>query len=137
MKSSRPYLLRGLYQWMIENDATPHLLVDETRPGVMVPPGYGKDGMVILNLAPSAVQGLQLDNGSVSFEARFGGVPHQIYVPMSAIKGLFARENGEGMQFLAEPGDPPEDEEGVSVQSSEAPPQTEPAKGRPGLRVVR
>ena len=133
MKSSRPYLLRGLYEWMLDNDATPHLLVEEGRPGVMVPSGYSQDGMLVLSISPSAVQHLELKNDYVSFSARFGGKPEDVWLPMAAIKGIFSKETGEGMQFLTEPGGAPsEAETEVSSDDSDPPPP----KG-PGLRVVK
>lgn len=131
MKSSRPYLLRALYEWMLDNDATPHLMVDETVKGVQVPAGFDQDGMLILSIAPAAVEGLELGNDFVAFKARFGGKPHSVFVPMVAVKGVFARETGEGMQFLTEPGEPPA--EADSSNADEAPS----AAKRPGLRVVR
>lgn len=132
MRSSRPYLLRGLYEWMLDNDATPHILVEEGRAGVQVPAGFGKDGYVVLSVSPNAVRGLEMHNDYVSFEARFGGKPEQVWVPMAAVKGIFAKETGEGMQFMSEPGADPSESESVDEVES---PVTE--ASRPGLRVVR
>lgn len=129
MKSSRPYLLRALYEWMLDNDATPHLMIDESVNGVQVPAGYSQDGILILSISPSAVKELSLTNTDVSFTARFAGKPEQIWLPMSAIKGVFSKETGEGMQFLTEPGGPP-----AEVEDPTTP---EPPKSGPGLRVVR
>ena len=142
MKSSRPYLLRGLYEWMLDNDATPHLMVDETLEGVQVPAGYGHEGILILSISPSAVRDLSMTNEDVSFSARFGGKPEHLWIPMAAVKGIFAKETGEGMQFVAEPGDPP----GSPTESIEKPtdktegPTGRPIgrpPGRPGLKIVR
>lgn len=130
MQSSRPYLLRALYEWMLDNDATPHLMVDENAPGVQVPQGYGHDGMLVLSISPNAVRDLSLTNTDVSFSARFGGKPQQVWLPMAAVKGIFTKETGEGMQFLTEPGGPPAE----GVEPDETP---EPPKRGPGLRVVR
>ena len=141
MKSSRPYLLRGLYEWMLDNDATPHLMVDETLEGVQVPAGYGHEGILILSISPSAVRDLSMTNEDVSFSARFGGKPEHLWIPMAAVKGIFAKETGEGMQFVAEPGDPPgtpthpftstEKSTGETERPTGRPP------GRPGLKIVR
>ena len=141
MKSSRPYLLRGLYEWMLDNDATPHLMVDETLDGVQVPAGYGHEGILILSISPSAVRDLSMTNEDVSFSARFGGKPEHLWIPMAAVKGIFAKETGEGMQFVAEPGDPPgaTTEPFTSTEKSthETERPTGRPPGRPGLKIVR
>ena len=141
MKSSRPYLLRGLYEWMLDNDATPHLMVDETLEGVQVPAGYGHEGILILSISPSAVRDLSMTNEDVSFSARFGGKPEHLWIPMAAVKGIFAKETGEGMQFVAEPGDPPgtTTEPFTSTEKSthETERPTGRPPGRPGLKIVR
>ena len=99
MNSSRPYLVRALYEWIVENDCTPHLLVKSDYPKVQVPQGFASDGQIVLNVSPSAVRNLHMDNEAVSFDGRFGGVPHTLYVPSAAILGIYARENGQGMMF--------------------------------------
>ena len=102
MKSSKPYLIRGLYEWLLDNDVTPYLLVDASFHGVMIPSGIASDGKVVLNLAPSAIQQLELDNAFISFSARFGGVAQNVYCPMNSILAIYAKENGEGMMFNEE-----------------------------------
>jgi stringent starvation protein B len=97
MTSHRPYLLRALYEWIADNDMTPHLLVDATRPGVRVPAHTVKDGKVVLNVAARAVAQLQMDNDDVRFSARFGGVSHPVIVPIDAVLAIYARETGQGM----------------------------------------
>ena len=84
MNSSRPYLVRALYEWIVDNDCTPHLLVNAEFPGVRVPPGYANDGQIVLNVSPSAVRNLHMDNEAVSFEGRFGGTAHSLYIPSGA-----------------------------------------------------
>ena len=101
---SRGYLVRALFDWIIDNDLTPHLVVAAQVPGTTVPEAYVKDGQITLNIAPSAVRDLYMDADAVSFSARFGGVPMQVYVPTAAILAIFARENGQGMGFGMEPG---------------------------------
>jgi len=95
MNSSRPYLVRALYEWIVDNDCTPHILVNSEYPSVQVPQGFASDGQIVLNVSPSAVRHLHMDNEAVSFEGRFGGVPHTLFVPISAILGIYARENGQ------------------------------------------
>ena len=103
MTSHRPYLLRALSEWIADNDMTPHLLVDATQPGVQVPSSAVKEGKVVLNIAERAVVRLQIDNASVSFSARFGGVSYPVTVPISAVLAIYARETGQGMALPDDP----------------------------------
>ena len=105
MNSSKPYLVRALYEWILDNDATPYILVDAGNDAVVIPPGIANDGKVVLNLAPRAVQGFTIDNDGVAFSARFSGVAHNIYCPIGSLLAIYARENGEGMMFPPEEGD--------------------------------
>lgn len=96
--STKPYMLRAIHEWCVDNGLTPHLLVtvnEQTR----VPMAYVKEGEIVLNLNYAATKDLHMDNDAVVFSARFGGVSQSLYVPMNAIKGIFARENGQGMFF--------------------------------------
>ncbi|WP_407292109.1 ClpXP protease specificity-enhancing factor [Stutzerimonas zhaodongensis] len=137
MTSSRPYLVRALYDWIVDNDCTPHLLVNVEHPGVQVPDGFASDGQIVLNVAPAAVRQLQMDNQSIRFEGRFGGVPHNLHVPSAAVMAIYARENGQGMVFEVEP-TPPDDNPSVddSSKGSGASSRAAPA-GRPSLKVVK
>jgi stringent starvation protein B len=133
---SRPYLLRGLYEWLNDNGLTAHLVVDATVSGVDVPPQYVQDGQITLNIAPGAVQGLLMDDRGVSFNARFGGVPMNVYVPMAAVLAIYARENGMGMGFGMEPG--AELLESAAAPDPEPqPPEPSPGGRRPSLKVVK
>lgn len=98
----RPYLLRAFYEWLLDNQLTPHLVVDVTLPGVNVPMEYARDGQIVLNIAPRAVGNLELANDEVRFNARFGGVPRQVYVPLAAVLAIYSRENGAGTMFEPE-----------------------------------
>jgi|TARA_B100001059_G_scaffold71230_1_gene68331 stringent starvation protein B len=124
LNSSRPYIIRAIYEWIADNDCTPHLLVDVNQEGVEVPQAYVTDGQIVLNISPSAVVGLEMGNELIFFNGRFGGVATDIVVPIKAILGIYARENGQGMVFDAreEPEDPPE------------PPNS---RTRPSLKVVK
>ena len=102
MTSSKPYLVRALYEWILDNDTTPYILVDTSSDRVLIPPGIANDGKVVLNLAPQAIQNLEITNEHVSFSARFNGVAEQIYCPINSLMAIYARENGEGMMFPAE-----------------------------------
>ncbi|ROR29667.1 ClpXP protease specificity-enhancing factor [Inmirania thermothiophila] len=139
MTPSRPYLIRALYQWIVDNGLTPHLVVDCTRPGVEVPERYVQDGRIVLNVAPRAVQGLVLGNDEIRFQARFAGAPYAVAAPVAAVMAIYARENGRGMMFTdddlaAEEADTPaaKDEAG---DAHGARPQG--GGGRPHLRVIK
>jgi stringent starvation protein B len=100
--STKPYMIRAMHEWCVDNGLTPHLLVAvdaQTR----VPMAYVKDGEIVLNINYSATKNLQIGNEAVTFSARFGGVSSDLYVPIRAVKGVFARENGQGMFFQPEP----------------------------------
>ncbi|TLP60116.1 MULTISPECIES: ClpXP protease specificity-enhancing factor [Pseudomonas] len=138
MNSSRPYLVRALYEWIVDNDCTPHMLVNADFPAVQVPQGFASDGQIVLNISPSAVRSLHMDNDAVSFEGRFGGVSHSLFVPVGAIMGIYARENGQGMVFELEPADDEGDLPGDDVQpGDDVPPEPPRPSGRPSLKVVK
>lgn len=127
MKSSRPYFLRALREWIADNQLTPHLMVDATRPGVVVPQQYVKEGKIVLNIADEAVQDLSMTNDWVTFDARFSGVPHRVRLPVIAINAIYAVENGRGMVF---------EHEELGDLPPENPPPKQPA-GRPQLKVIK
>jgi stringent starvation protein B len=126
MKSSRPYLVRALYEWIVDSGCTPYLLVDATTPGVDVPAQYVKNGQIVLNVSPGAVANLDLGNEELRFRGRFGGVAVDVIAPIGAVLGIYARENGQGMVFESERGEPPPGDGG-----------DEPRPARPALRVVK
>lgn len=127
MTSSRPYFIRAVYDWLVDNGLTPHLLVNAEARGVLVPSQYVDKGQVVLNISPTAVKLLELGDNSISFNARFGGVPLDIRVPVAAVMGIYARENGRGMLF-------PENEEPDTSTSEET---AKPPSGKPKLRLVK
>ena len=102
MNSNKPYLLRALYEWITDNGLTPHVLVNAEADGVDVPPHVVQKGKVVLNIATSATEQLQLENDTIFFKARFSGKPYSIRVPMDAVIAIYARENGQGMMFAQE-----------------------------------
>lgn len=99
----RPYLLRAYFDWILDNDFTPFLVVDATYPNTLVPIEYVREGQIVLNLSPSATAHLQLGDDIISFNARFKGVPREISIPLGAVVAIYARENGDGVMFEAEP----------------------------------
>ncbi|MGV8926784.1 MAG: ClpXP protease specificity-enhancing factor [Ewingella sp.] len=164
MSPRRPYLLRAFYEWLLDNQLTPHLVVDVAMPGVMVPMEFARDGQIVLNVAPRAVGNLELGNDDVRFNARFGGVSRNVFVPIAAVLAIYARENGAGTMFEPEaayesegafeghndddnnnkdPSSAPTmsvidgDLPDVAEESPDYEPPTPPRGGRPSLRVVK
>ncbi|MCF7979025.1 MAG: ClpXP protease specificity-enhancing factor [Chromatiaceae bacterium] len=142
MTSNRPYLIRALYEWIADNDMTPHLLVDAEKPGVVVPRGYVADGRIVLNVATGAVQSLVLGDEAILFSARFSGKSFPVEVPVGAVLGIYARENGQGMLFPEEDADTAasSDEPGAESSGDDNGPTDGPndrSPKRPALRVVK
>jgi stringent starvation protein B len=105
MSTSRPYLIRALYEWIVDNQMTPYLLVDSDMEEVVAPRQYAQDGKIVLNIAPDAVQTLKLGNEYVEFSARFSGKAMDVVIPISATMAIYSRENGRGMVFNDDGGD--------------------------------
>lgn len=139
MTTHRPYLVRALNEWILDNACTPYLLVNALEEGVQVPQDSVKDGQIILNISPTAVQGLVIRNDSVEFNARFAGIPTRVYVPIHAVMGIYARENGQGMIFDYESPQPPTDGGGPGNDKGERKGEGKSPEGgsRPALRVVK
>ncbi|MDK2778562.1 MAG: ClpXP protease specificity-enhancing factor [Pseudomonadota bacterium] len=131
MTPSRPYLMRALNEWILDNQCTPYVLVDASLPGVQVPEEYVNNGQIVLNISTSAVKNLLIDEAGLSFNARFGGVPMAVFVPVVAILAIYARENGQGMVFGTEAGAPDPNE------PPPAPPEPPKSEGKPSLKVVK
>ena len=108
MTSSVPYLLRGMHEWILDNGCTPYLVLDATVDSTFVPEEHVKEGQIVLNISPSAVRDLQIEQDFLSFDGRFQGVAMEIYAPINAVLGIVARENGEGMWFPKEDYDNPD-----------------------------
>jgi stringent starvation protein B len=101
MTPNRPYLLRALYEWILDNAMTPHLLVDTSVQGTVVPQDYIDNNKIILNIRPDAVHDFVLGNDLITFNARFGGKTRQLKVPVNSVLAIYARENGKGLIFEA------------------------------------
>ena len=133
MTSSRPYLIRAMYQWITDNGMTPHLLVDVSIDGVQVPTEHVQNGKIILNVAPMAIGSLVLGDEEITFSARFSGQSMGILIPVDAVLAVYAKENGQGMMFTDDDG---------AVSSDDDDPDHDPDPGtgktkRPNLRVVK
>ena len=136
MTSNRPYLMRAMYDWILDNELTPHVMIDAEMPNVEIPRQYVEDGKIVLNVAPRAVQGFLIDNDCLGFNARFGGKPYNIYAPINAVRAVYAAENNEGMMFdkLSEAEvELTQGSEDSSSDVSEVPDKSK----RPTLRVVK
>ncbi|ABS78429.1 stringent starvation protein B [Coxiella burnetii RSA 331] len=134
MNSSRPYLVRAIYDWVVDNQLTPYIMVDALMPDVEVPERFVENGKIVLNIEPQAVGRLRMGNDAVEFDARFSGVAHHIFIPVRAIKAIYAFENGRGMVFT-------EDEDGGNDGRTSPPSNSsvyKPVKkGRPNLKIVK
>ena len=128
--STQPYLLRAIYEWCADAGYTPQILV-KVDGRTRVPPGYVKDGEIVLNIGASATRNLTMDNEWVQFSARFSGTSYEIAIPVDRVAAIFARENGEGLQF---PVHGPEAEQPAAGAGQEDEP---PPKGRPSLKIVK
>ncbi len=136
MTPSRPYLLRSLNEWILDNQLTPYVVIDASLPAVDVPRDFVSNGQIVLNISPSAVRGLAISNEYLEFSARFGGVPRQVIVPIVAVLAIYAKENGQGMVFGSEPGGEPDptrdansDGAGDAKEKSKSP--------KPSLKIVK
>ncbi|MGQ9374187.1 ClpXP protease specificity-enhancing factor [Acinetobacter tandoii] len=134
LSPTRPYLARAIYEWICDNNLTPYLLVDATQPNTMVPEQFIQDGQIVLNIVPHAVHQLHMSNDAITFSARFGGVSRDIYVPLYAVLGIYARENGQGLFF------DPSEYENVKIQQDDLKSDTEQnqeqPKKKPSLRLL-
>jgi len=123
MTTSRPYLVRAIHEWILDNEMTPHMLVDMEGDGVDVPVQQGQNGKIVLNISPEAVEGLMLGNDAIGFRARFGGIARDVHVPIDSVLAIYAKENGRGMVFNED--EPTPDDHG-----------SKPVK-RPDLKIVK
>jgi len=140
--STKPYLLRALYEWCVDNGYTPYISVvvdDSTR----VPPEYVRNGEIVLNVGPLAANRLKMGNEHIEFSARFGGVAKDLFIPVGQVSAIYARENGHGMSFEIEKKTGWEASgqalaPAASTPSADDEPEPpSPAPGRPSLRIVK
>ena len=149
MTSNKPYLIRAFYEWIVDNNLTPYLVVNATVTGCKVPAQHIQNGQIVLNILPSAVGNMLMGNDVITFNARFGGKPFALAVPIKAVLAIYARENGAGTMFDAEEDTDEEIHHSDSVSDSDdmdheehTPPDdepTDPSKGKKvsHLRVVK
>ena len=128
MTSSRPYLIRALGEWIVDNQMTPYVVVDANRENTVVPRQFVENGKIVLNIGPYAVRDLEVNNEQLTFSARFGGVPMNVEVPVSAVLAIYSRENGQGMVFADDNDAPLVPPEGPGGKKSE---------NKPSLKLVK
>ena len=139
--STKPYMIRAMHEWCIDNGLTPHLLV-AVDARTRVPMVYVKDGEIVLNLNYSATKDLLIGNAAITFSARFGGKASDLYIPLHAVRGIFARENGQGMFFQPETEETSSEEGKAKVtasvtESPELPPDSPVGAKKPSLKLVK
>lgn len=126
MTSSKPYVIRAIYEWITDNELTPYILVDATFADCRIPEEYVTDGRIIFNIAFNVVKNLDIGNDVTEFTARFSGVQIPIYFPTAAVKAIYAKENGEGTSFPDEP---------ISRKAKHQ--EKKITKGKPNLTIVK
>lgn len=137
MTSSRPYLIRALYEWIVDNGFTPYMLVDTSDEDVLVPRAFVENGRIILNISPDATHSLVLGNEIITFNARFSGTAMDVNVPVGGVLAIYARENGQGMMFSENDDQPPTDTDPPPDTSGDGPPTPGPATRKPTLKIVK
>ena len=126
MTSKKPYLIRAVYEWLIDNGATPYLLVDTSFEEVIVPEASINDSKIVLNIAPDAVQHYEANNENIYFSARFSGKRMELFIPIDAVLGIYSKENNQGMFFNKDQTTPPT-----------PPSKSTKEKARPKLMIVK
>ncbi len=137
MTSSRPYILRAIYDWIVDNGLTPYILVNAEAPGAQVPERHVEHGRIVLNIAPRAVSAWQQDLTRIFFSARFGGVSQNVSIPIAAVLAIYAKENGKGMVFEKEEHGSPPPASPPSPPSPPSPSSEAGKKRRPHLQVIK
>ncbi len=132
MTSVRPYLIRALVDWIVDNALTPYITIDCRAPGVEAPPGYVNDDVLVLNISAAATRNLVIADQTISVDCRFRGRPVQVKAPIGAVVAVYARENGQGMAFEVEAPTP----DGGAAADDKAAPAGHP-RGGPELTVVK
>jgi stringent starvation protein B len=141
MTSNKPYLIRALNEWILDNKFAPFLLVDANVEGVEVPQQHIRDGKIILNIAPGAVEEIAFEDKWIHFSARFSGQAFRINIPINAVLAIYAKENGRGMMFagdesLAENNTEGEGKESSKKDISNIQSKEQEGRNKPALRIV-
>ena len=135
---TRPYMVRAIYQWIEDNALTPYLMVDATAENVQIPTEHVQDGRIVLNIASRATGNMSMKNDYIHFSARFGGVSQEIWVPLQAVLGIYAKENSQGMFFDPNEYDNYEPEEEASAVANKPKAATRPKRdNKAGLKILK
>jgi stringent starvation protein B len=133
MTSNKPYLIRCFYDWIVDNQLTPYIIVDANYPGIQVPFEHVFQGRIVLNISPVATRGLLLENDRIVFSARFAGKTEQIFVAPNAVLEIYAKENHRGIAFeIEEEHEPPPGAEAPVTSNAEST-----SKSKPSLKLVK
>ncbi|MFI4918331.1 MAG: ClpXP protease specificity-enhancing factor [Legionellales bacterium] len=130
MTSNKPYLIRSFYDWIVDNNLTPYIIVDATYPGIQVPQEHIQQGRIVLNISPTATRGLLLENDRIVFAARFSGQTEQIFVTPKAVLEIYAKENGRGIAFTVEDDEEPPVNPGPAASDTTI-------RNKPSLKLVK
>ena len=135
---TRPYMIRAIYQWIEDNALTPYLMVDATAEQIQIPREHVQDGRIVLNIASRATGNMSMENDFIHFSARFGGVSQEIWVPVTAVMGIYAKENQQGMFFDPNEYDDYEPEEDTATTKQNVKTATKPKRdNKAGLKVLK
>lgn len=138
MTSNKPYLIRAFYDWIVDNELTPYILVDASYTGIQVPQEHVRNGLIVLNISPAATRGLLLENDRIVFTARFAGQVEQIFITPMSVLEIYAKENGRGIAFaLEEDGDGDGDGDGEPPSGTDNTSSTPSARNKPTLKLVK
>ena len=133
LTSKQPYLIRALYEWIADNAMTPYVVADANMYNVMVPQQYVSEGLITLSISMNSVRELEITNEAVMFSAMFMGVKENIYIPIEAVRAIYAKENGDGMLFNTEMQNQPTTAPVPSEQNVQVPPKRQ----KPVLRIIK
>ena len=133
MTSSKPYMIRAIYEWIVDNHKIPYIVVNSNSDNIKIPMQYAENGRIILNISPNAAAKLQMDNDVITFSARFSGAPMNVVIPTSAVLAIYAKETGAGMVFEEE-----DDSSGGNPPPPPTPPSSSPPPfGKPNIKLVK
>jgi stringent starvation protein B len=135
--SHRPYLLRALYEWILDNDSTPYIIVNTATPDVAVPVGHAQNDRIVLNISPLSIRNLNIGNERVEFDGRFGGRPFHVSAPIAAVLAIYAKETGAGMAFEPDSAEEGDTSKNAAAAADDEPSQPKQPTAGAHLRVVK
>ena len=136
MNTTKPYLVRAIYEWCVDNQYTPYVAVN-VNSNTQVPMEYVENGEIILNISQNATDDLVMNNDYIQFMARFDGAPRKMQIPMDAVKGIFAKEINQRLTFSIDPEPGPENKQSTDQPNLEQKKQKKTSSKKPHLQVVK